>query len=100
MEATPSMHPGTFSVVLDKRGLTATKLGVTVSVIIIEGQRYLRIMNIKEGLIKDWNDKHSLDALREGDVIMDVNGIRSGSEELYATIAGEDVLKLIIMRKE
>jgi len=97
--AAPLVHqPGTLSITLVKETMGNRKLGVDVSVV-GEG-RHLKIKKIREGLLHAWNQQNPTEALREGDVIMDVNGVHGGSEELYGTIANDNVLKLTIMRRE
>jgi len=101
VQASTGCAPGTFFVTLDKAGMGSTKLGVDVSVCDIDGRRYLKIKKFRVGgLLMSWNSQNPSEALKEGDIIMDVNGIRGNSEELYATIANDEVLKLLIMRKE
>merc|ERR1712083_951503 len=101
VEESTALKPGTFFVTLDKAGMGNTKLGVDVSVCTFAGDRCLKVKKLRpDGLLAMWNTQNPENALKVGDVIMGVNGIRGSSEELYATIANDEILKLLIMRKD
>lgn len=91
---------GTFCVTLDKGETGLQKLGVDVSACMLKNVRYLKIRRIRQGLVHEWNSRNRANALREGDIILEVNGVRGGSEELYGIIANDKVLKLVVMRQD
>mmetsp|Transcript_5145 Transcript_5145/g.12096 ORF Transcript_5145/g.12096 Transcript_5145/m.12096 type:complete len:143 (+) Transcript_5145:83-511(+) len=63
-------------------------------------QQRLQVLNVKDGLIKDWNVAQSCEDLRiaPGHSIVAVNGASGSSARLLQTIRHDNELRLTILR--
>mmetsp|Transcript_19191 Transcript_19191/g.53990 ORF Transcript_19191/g.53990 Transcript_19191/m.53990 type:complete len:158 (-) Transcript_19191:133-606(-) len=58
----------------------------------------LKIKRVKEGLILKWNEENPEKAVRDGDIIVAVNGEAVSSTAMYAAIANSKTVALSIVR--
>uniref|UniRef100_A0A7S0AA22 PDZ domain-containing protein n=1 Tax=Pyrodinium bahamense TaxID=73915 RepID=A0A7S0AA22_9DINO len=65
-----------------------------------EDQVRLKVLRVKDGLVKDWNNSQPIAALRvaEGQRIVAVNGISGSSGRLLQTLMKDSELRLTLMR--
>mmetsp|Transcript_73136 Transcript_73136/g.191726 ORF Transcript_73136/g.191726 Transcript_73136/m.191726 type:complete len:170 (-) Transcript_73136:22-531(-) len=83
-----------FKVLIDRR--SGGKLGLDVdqlsgSVLIVDA--------IKDGLIQNWNDEHPARALRVGDYIVSVNGVRGDGLQLVEECKKMQIISLVCRRR-
>lgn len=91
-----SQRPSTFVVSLHKTEGNA-RVGLdTVARISPTAGCALRIQNVKQGLISEWNVRNPLLQVREGDHICEVNGENRDTERMYWVIAVSSELRLLI----
>eukprot|EP00405_Crypthecodinium_cohnii_P035727 CAMPEP_0206528776 /NCGR_PEP_ID=MMETSP0325_2-20121206/2187_1 /ASSEMBLY_ACC=CAM_ASM_000347 /TAXON_ID=2866 /ORGANISM="Crypthecodinium cohnii, Strain Seligo" /LENGTH=144 /DNA_ID=CAMNT_0054024525 /DNA_START=16 /DNA_END=446 /DNA_ORIENTATION=- len=80
----------TYSAYLKKAGKLDTRIGLDIA---HKGKRFLKIKAIKEGLVAEWNKVCAENSvIREGDLIVAVNGVAGNSEELLTALATGDAL--------
>lgn len=60
----------------------------------------LRVKKVDEGLLREWNDAHPLEAVLPGDFIVAVNGFRGNSEHLLVNINDTKRLELVFLRPD
>eukprot|EP00425_Heterocapsa_triquetra_P026900 CAMPEP_0195102264 /NCGR_PEP_ID=MMETSP0448-20130528/66813_1 /TAXON_ID=66468 /ORGANISM="Heterocapsa triquestra, Strain CCMP 448" /LENGTH=245 /DNA_ID=CAMNT_0040137721 /DNA_START=63 /DNA_END=800 /DNA_ORIENTATION=+ len=59
----------------------------------------LRVQMVKpDGLVAAWNSEHKRRQVKEGDFIVEVNGVRGTSEELYSVIGRDAILDIQLLR--
>mmetsp|Transcript_30684 Transcript_30684/g.69768 ORF Transcript_30684/g.69768 Transcript_30684/m.69768 type:complete len:135 (+) Transcript_30684:96-500(+) len=89
----------TFTVVIEKNDSSQNRIGLDITH--HEGVS-LNVQMVKDGLIKEWNDKQESNATKVGIgcIIVEVNGVSGNSSNLLRTIAYSDSLTLKIVRPE
>jgi len=58
----------------------------------------LPIISVHDGLITDWNEKHSKHPVQAGDIILTVNGICGNATQMLSKIRNESSFCLIVLR--
>jgi len=58
----------------------------------------LRVKKVDQGLLQEWNEAHSLEAVLPGDFIVAVNGERGNSQRLLVCISTQRRLDLVFLR--
>jgi len=60
---------------------------------------YLRVQAVNPGLIKDWNRQHPALAIREGDLIVEVNGIVGNAQLMFSECKRRTLLHMKVRRE-
>lgn len=93
----PQGLPGSFIVILDTAGDATGMLGANAAPAQVKGYTGLLIKAIKaKGLLRQWNDEHPEQQLKEGDCIVEVNGICGTSHELHRAIIQNMDMKIVL----
>eukprot|EP00416_Gambierdiscus_australes_P012183 CAMPEP_0171146392 /NCGR_PEP_ID=MMETSP0766_2-20121228/147542_1 /TAXON_ID=439317 /ORGANISM="Gambierdiscus australes, Strain CAWD 149" /LENGTH=137 /DNA_ID=CAMNT_0011610297 /DNA_START=44 /DNA_END=457 /DNA_ORIENTATION=- len=89
-------NPSTFQVVIVKTP-DCTKLGLDT--LAHSAEQLLKIQSVKpDGLIAAWNAGHPECVVKDGDSIVEVNGIHGRKTALYGAIARDRVLSITVRR--
>ncbi|CAK0834570.1 unnamed protein product [Prorocentrum cordatum] len=92
--AAKSELPGTeFTMVIDKT--TGRKLGVDVD---HQDGCTLQVDAVTGGLFQQWNDNHPEQAVKPGDRIVEVNGLRNDVQLLVEECRQNKLLELVVKR--
>jgi hypothetical protein len=83
-----------FQVLLDKS--TNMELGVDVD--ISRDGKGLQMEHISGGLVEKWNLENPEKAVKQGDLIIEVNNIRNDAQLLVAECKQNKVLKMLVRR--
>jgi len=58
----------------------------------------IKIKLVKSGLVSAWNEANRDKVVKNGDVIMDINGEHSSTQAMYQAIAASSTLNIVIQR--
>merc|ERR1712176_269553 len=84
-----------FIVTLEKKA-ASTPLGLSVD---YTDLTTIGIEKIKPGLVKQWNSRHPLLAVKAGDKILGANGVKGDPDDMFEEIGTCDIINLVIERK-
>lgn len=76
---------------------TSANLGLELEM--ERGSCCLMILEVREGLISEWNNEHSDSRLQHGDLIMSCNGIGPKAADIVQEMQDADALQMTIWRK-
>mmetsp|Transcript_13714 Transcript_13714/g.29921 ORF Transcript_13714/g.29921 Transcript_13714/m.29921 type:complete len:181 (+) Transcript_13714:83-625(+) len=85
-----------FAVHLDK-GDKHSK-GATIGVDITLVDMFLRVKQVKDGLVKSWNQEHPYSMVCPGDILVSVNGVSGRADKLLKHLALNQRLQLTFLR--
>jgi len=91
----PKEHQEEFIIVVDK--IYGPDLGIDA---LFGDSRGILVQAVKSGLISDWNASNPHREVRQGDRIMEVNGIRGHSQKMVEEIKDGQILHMSIFSKE
>lgn len=96
VEVSNEPPPGAYVVTLDRA--IDTKLGIDVEQ--RKDGKKLPIRGITGGLAEKWNKSHPSTLIKQGDAIIEVNGVRDDIASMMQRCRSDQVLKMIIMRAD
>jgi len=93
----PVAKPGIgdeFTVTLTKDG--DQKLGLDISQF-GEGDKKtsLKIKGVKDGLVKQWNEKNPNSSIDKDDLIVSINGVKDSSEDLLKQVRASELVVVV-----
>mmetsp|Transcript_71883 Transcript_71883/g.211097 ORF Transcript_71883/g.211097 Transcript_71883/m.211097 type:complete len:137 (+) Transcript_71883:78-488(+) len=62
------------------------------------GSVFLKVKNVKDGLVKTWNQTNPDQAIKLNDMIVEVNGVKGSSEKLLTEISQAATLDILVNR--
>ena len=82
-----------FTVTLTKDG--GQKLGLDISH--FNEKSSLKIKGVKEGMVKQWNEKNPNSSIDKDDLIISINGVKDSSEDILKQVQASELV--IVVKK-
>mmetsp|Transcript_6117 Transcript_6117/g.16375 ORF Transcript_6117/g.16375 Transcript_6117/m.16375 type:complete len:140 (-) Transcript_6117:85-504(-) len=89
----PQSQPREFKITLVKGA--DQKIGLDIA---HTGSVFLKVKNVKDGLVKTWNANNPHLTVKNNDMIVEVNGVKGSSEQLLQVIANAPTLEVTVNR--
>lgn len=67
---------------------------------IVQKDQNLKINLVRDGLVMKWNSDQPGQAIKPGDLIVEVNGVRDDFEKILQTVSKDTSLDMLVRRKQ
>lgn len=94
--AAEGLGPRTFTIKFDKD--PADKLGLDISH--SADKKYVKVKNVKEGCVDNWNKKNPDKAVEKGDQLMEINGVKEDSQAMLDSLKGCSSVAFVVQKPE